>query len=262
MTEKERKELLFKQVECYAAIYELHDGTGFYKNSENEWCFSTKEVQNCKIDWDTEPVKRLSKTYFDIKQINFSGFVAGIKKMRFSADLLIKQMQDEWGNVKIWRENEEFKDVAVVYYANNHKRLVPVEYLTVLQEKKKQNDLERDVIPLMPDWQKQSSGFYSISQNKEFAVYIMPCFCGSQPEDLNAEAGLFIKSQFVNIDIEQLKRKFVWYLKEFMLDLPIMYEERIDGNYLFVRFNYGIEHRYTGFALLKSILKAICDKED
>lgn len=132
---KRKKALLFKHVECCAAIYELHDGTGFYKSTDNEWCFSSGEVQNCKIDWNNEPVKRLAKTYFVTKKINFSGFIVGIKKMRFSADLLIKEMHDEWGNVKIWRENEKFRDVAIVYYANNHKRLVPVEYVTVLKER-------------------------------------------------------------------------------------------------------------------------------
>ena len=39
-----------------------------------------------------------------------------------------KQNNNKSLDVKIWRENEEFRQVAIVYYANNRKRLVPVEY--------------------------------------------------------------------------------------------------------------------------------------
>ena len=260
MTEKEKKALLFKHVECCSAIYELHDGTGFYKNSENEWCCTSGETQNCKIDWKTEPVKRLPKTYFSIKKINFCGVVVGIKKMRFSADLLIKELHDEWGNVKIWREKEEFRDVAIVYYANNHKRLVPVESVKVLENNMKRNDFEELVAPHCSGWQRRNDGFYSVSPDQEFAGYIDTSFGNDLIESMKAEAGLVLKSK--TMDIEQLKRKFIWYLKEFMLDLPIMYEERVDGKYLFVRFNYNKEYNYTGFAILKSILEAICGKEE
>lgn len=243
-------------MECCAAIYELHDGTGFYKNADNEWCFSSGEAQNCKIDWKSEPVKWLSKTYFSIKKINFRGVVVGIKKVRFSADLLIKELHDEWGNVKIWRENEEFRYVAIVYYANNHKRLVSVESVKVLEDNMKRNNFEELVVPHCSGWQRRCDGFYSVSPDQKFAVYIDTRFGSDLTENMKAEAGLILKSK--NMDIGQLKSKFIWYLKEFMLDLPIMYEERVDGNYLFVHFDYIKEYNYTGFAILKTILETIC----
>ena len=53
----------------------------------------------------------------------------GIKSIRSSADIVIeKQNDNKFLDVKIWRENEEFRQVAIVYYANNRKRLVLIEY--------------------------------------------------------------------------------------------------------------------------------------
>ena len=85
-----------------------------------------------KINIKKDPLKRLSKKYLDLKKIQFSGFIVGIKSIRLSADILItNQTKYKWEEVKLWRENEKFIEVAIVYYANNRKRLVPVEYCEV-----------------------------------------------------------------------------------------------------------------------------------
>lgn len=119
---------LFKYVNCSAALYEIHNGVGFSRDEDGNWFCSTEENNHKKINWNKEPVKRLIKKYVSIKRINFSGFVVGIKSIRSSADIVIaKQNDNKFLDVKIWRENEEFRQVAIVYYANNRKRLVPVE---------------------------------------------------------------------------------------------------------------------------------------
>lgn len=123
------KEWLFKYVRCSAALYEIHNGVGFSRDEEGIWFFSTEYNNHKKINWNIDSIKRLSKKYVSIKKMNFSGFVVGIKSIRSSADLVIeKQNNNKSLDVKIWRENEEFRQVAIVYYANNRKRLVPVEY--------------------------------------------------------------------------------------------------------------------------------------
>ncbi len=122
-------DLLFKHVRCNIAIYELHDGIGFYRDSEGKWLYNDMRKSNQIIDWNLKTTIRIPKKYISIKKINFSGFVVGIKSIRCSADLVIaKQNDNKFLDVKIWRENEEFRQVAIVYYANNRKRLVPIEY--------------------------------------------------------------------------------------------------------------------------------------
>ena len=120
---------LFKYVSCSAALYEIHNGVGFSRDDKGIWYYNSENENLKKINLNKEPVKRLTKKYVSIKRINFSGFVVGIKSIRSSADLVIaKQNDNKFLDVKIWRENEEFRQVAIVYYANNRKRLVPIEY--------------------------------------------------------------------------------------------------------------------------------------
>ena len=124
-----KRDFLFKPVNCSAAIYEIHNGVGFSRDDKGSWYFNTECKNSQIIDWNKEPEKRLSKKYYLVKEIHFSGFVVGIKSIRFSADLVItKQNDNQFRDVKIWRENEELRQVAIVYYANNRKRLVPIEY--------------------------------------------------------------------------------------------------------------------------------------
>ena len=120
---------LFKYVSCSAALYEIHNGVGFSRDDKGIWYYNSENENNKKINWNKEPVKRLIKKYVSIKRINFSGFVVGIKSIRSSADIVIaKQNDNKFLDIKIWRKNEEFRQVAIVYYANNRKRLVPIEY--------------------------------------------------------------------------------------------------------------------------------------
>ena len=121
---------LFKYVSCSAALYEIHNGVGFSRDDKGIWYYNSENENHKKINWNKEPVKRLTKKYVSIKRINFSGFVVGIKSIRSSADIVIAKQNDNkfLDDVKIWRENEEFRQVAIVYYANNRKRLVPLEY--------------------------------------------------------------------------------------------------------------------------------------
>ena len=128
-----KNDFLFKHVKCSAALYEIHNGVGFCKDENGNWFFTSEENKLKKINWNNDPVKRLSKNYIVIKRIHFSGFIVGIKSIRSAADLVIeKQKDNEYLDVKIWRENEEFRQVAIVYYANNRKRLVPIEYCELL----------------------------------------------------------------------------------------------------------------------------------
>lgn len=130
---KMKNDFLFKHVKCSAALYEIHNGVGFCKDENGNWFFTSEENKLKKINWNNDPVKRLSKNYIVIKRIHFSGFIVGIKSIRSAADLVIeKQKDNEYLDVKIWRENEEFRQVAIVYYANNRKRLVPIEYCELL----------------------------------------------------------------------------------------------------------------------------------
>ena len=124
-----KREFLFKHVSCSAAIYEIHNGVGFYSDDKGIWYYKSENEHKKEMNWNKEPEKRLSKKYYLVKEIHFSGFVVGIKSIRFSADLVItKQNDNQFRDVKIWRENEELRQVAIVYYANNRKRLVPIEY--------------------------------------------------------------------------------------------------------------------------------------
>lgn len=130
---KMKNDFLFKHVICSAALYEIHNGVGFSRGENGDWFFTTEENTLKKINWNNDPVKRLSKNYIVIKRIHFSGFIVGIKSIRSAADLVIeKQKDNKYMDVKIWRENEEFRQVAIVYYANNRKRLVPLEYCEIL----------------------------------------------------------------------------------------------------------------------------------
>ena len=127
-----KKDILFRHVKCSAAIYEIHNGIGFCRGEKGTWYYTSGEEHLKKINFKKDPVKRLSKKYLDLKKIQFSGFIVGIKSIRLSADILItNQTKYKWEEVKLWRENEKFIEVAIVYYANNRKRLVPVEYCEV-----------------------------------------------------------------------------------------------------------------------------------
>ena len=109
----------------------------------------------------------------------------------------------------------------------------------------KMNILE--ILPELRDgWQARAdSGFYKFLKNPEFTLYIAPCKENSANAEFRAEIGLYSKSPFKNP--ERLKRKFSWYMAEFLLHPPISYEERDDGYYLFITDNANFRH-YLEFA--------------
>ena len=95
-------------------------------------------------------------------------------------------------------------------------------------------------------WQVQDNGnYHKPLEHGEFELYIAQCKENSVNNDFRAEIGLYSKSPFKNP--ERLKRRFAWYMAEFLLHPTISYEKRADGWYMFVTDSDNFKH-YVKFA--------------
>lgn len=126
------KDILFKKVQCTSFLKKVHDGKyisiiadeAIYLNSNTPEIEITSE---CCGDTD------FLKTYYEIKEKSFSGFVVGIKEITVTAWLMADTEYDYFGSesLRISRQSKEVVKCAIVYYGNNCKRYVPMDSIRV-----------------------------------------------------------------------------------------------------------------------------------
>lgn len=129
------KELLFKEVLCHSFLKKVNDGKfieickgevdeAIYKNSNDD---NFEVISECCGDMD------FLKTYYEIQDKVFKGFVVGIKEIVVSSYLVADTTSDWSGceHLRIYKcPNEKIK-CAIVYYQNNKKRYVPLEKMKI-----------------------------------------------------------------------------------------------------------------------------------
>ena len=91
-----------------------------YRNS-NDYDF--EKVSECCGDLD------FLKTYYEIKEKPFDGFLVGFKKVVATGYLVADTGYDfrSCEHLTIHKEPKDIYECAIVYFADNRKRLVPLE---------------------------------------------------------------------------------------------------------------------------------------
>ena len=100
-----------------------------------------------------------------------------------------------------------------------------------------------EILPELKDgWENRENGsFYKTAGCGEFDMYFSPC--ADNATSGNYEIGFYSKTPFK--EPVKLEKKFKWYMKEFMIELPVTCIERADGWYMFVTENNGFKFFFT-----------------
>jgi hypothetical protein len=131
MNREQVKELLFSKVHCTGYLKKVYDGKfieviegdvkeAVYRNSNDD---DFEEVSECCGDLD------FLKTYYEIKEKHFNGFLVGFKEIVATGYLVADTGYDfrSCEHLTIHKEPKDIYECAIVYFADNRKRLVPLE---------------------------------------------------------------------------------------------------------------------------------------
>jgi len=135
MNKEQAKELLFSKVHCTSYLKKIYDGNfievvegdvreAVYKNSNDN---NFEKVSECCGDLD------FLKTYYQINTKPFNGFLVGFKSIVATGYLVADTDYDfrDCDVLTIRKEPKEIYECAIVYFADNRKRLVPLDMLEV-----------------------------------------------------------------------------------------------------------------------------------
>ena len=133
MNKEQAKELLFSKVHCKGYLKKIYDGKfieiiegdvkeAVYKNSNDD---DFEKVSECCGDLD------FLKTYYEAKEKSFNGFLVGFKDVIATGYLVADTDYDFRGHeqLTIRKEPQDIYICAIVYFADNRKRLVPLDML-------------------------------------------------------------------------------------------------------------------------------------
>lgn len=125
------KDILFKKVKCSSFLKKVYDGKFILAThgdiDEATYCDSNTPgieiTSECCGDHD------FLKTYYEVKERTFTGFVVGIKDIVVTAWLVADINYDYVGSehLHIFKDADKIIKCAVVYYQNNKKSYVPLE---------------------------------------------------------------------------------------------------------------------------------------
>jgi len=120
-------EWLFKNVNCNGYLKRIYDGR-YIEKIDGE-CFYMVENEKFEIECEQCGELEFLKTYYKVTEKNFKGVVVGIKAIVMTGYLVVDTDYDYYDRevVKISKQAKDTCICAIVYFANNRKRLVPLE---------------------------------------------------------------------------------------------------------------------------------------
>lgn len=136
----------FRMVECSGYLQKINDGRFIIHNnvdgsvyadlnSQPDNSFKLDENNSCWMKEIGESCGDLEfiKTYYKFKENHFVGMCVGYKEVEVSAYLYVdwdSSTEQEY----VGKQTKDLVRCAVVYFANNRKRYVPLEYLKESEE--------------------------------------------------------------------------------------------------------------------------------
>ena len=125
-----KKNNLFNKVKCSGYLKRINDGKFIevYKGDVDEAIYRNSNDENFEITSEACGDTDFLKTYYEVKEKNFKGFVVGFKTIILTAYLVADTDYDFIGreHLRIYKEPKERIECAIVYYSNNRKRYVPL----------------------------------------------------------------------------------------------------------------------------------------
>lgn len=122
------KNLLFQKVKCKSYLRKIYDGRFIqtYKNDDNLLDCEYVDTNNPNLDIECECDGTLEflKTYYERKEKEFYGMLVGFKDIVATGYLIAET--DGYGTI-IRKQAKDIVRCAIVYYANNKKRYVPID---------------------------------------------------------------------------------------------------------------------------------------
>lgn len=140
---------MFQTVKCRAYMKKVNDGKCIIKLEPREtedglehYMYSdsnrkhvsgtgawTKEVEDCDGSLD------FLKNYYECVEKEFAGIVVGMKMVVVSAYLYVDTAYDQYHEwTYVGKEIHEQRKCALVYYGCNRSRLVPMDFMEVIEE--------------------------------------------------------------------------------------------------------------------------------
>ena len=128
-------DILFKKVKCNAYLKKVHDGK-FIDISQEDFEATYVDYGNLgKLYTVSECDGSLDflKTYYELIEKEFTGFVVGVKEVTATAYLVadIGYQYNGKEYIYVQKEPKDIYKCAIVYYGNNRKRYVPLENIKV-----------------------------------------------------------------------------------------------------------------------------------
>lgn len=131
--------MLFKKVKCKGYLKKINDGR-FIASFENEggtYDCTYMDTNNSDLNIECNYCGDLDflKTYYEPRDKVFSGIIVGFKNIVATGYLTVDTEYDFQGreHTKFGKQPKDVFHCAVVYYANNRKRYVPVEKIEEVQ---------------------------------------------------------------------------------------------------------------------------------
>jgi len=121
---------LFEMVKCNGYLNKAKDSIWIEILSEKDTPDNIPDFciwKNGKAE--DNDVEDIEKTYFELKEKVFNGFIVGYKDIIIKGILGASYEEPEYGRdyIRLYKEPKEIIKCAIVYYGNNRKRYVPVE---------------------------------------------------------------------------------------------------------------------------------------
>lgn len=141
------KDLLFKRCRCTAYLKKVWDGVCInrLKPSETESGYEEFAIEygNHDVSEDApkfspcEGAHDVEKTYYERRDLEFTGVCVGFKKIKAEGYLGVDVGYNGPSCSEyffIFKEPKTVIDCAIVYFANNQKRYVPLDAIEIMKE--------------------------------------------------------------------------------------------------------------------------------
>lgn len=140
------KELLFQRCRCTAYLKKVWDGACIQRLKPSETDSGREEFEleygNHVVPDDAprfspcEGAYDVEKTYYERRELEFTGVCVGLKKIKTEGYLGVDYCEPEYGKPfhKVFKEPKTQVECAIVYFANNQKRYVPLDAIEIMKE--------------------------------------------------------------------------------------------------------------------------------
>lgn len=129
------KPKLFQKVSCKGYLKKVYDGRFIetFKNEGETLDCTYVDTNNPDLDIECQYSGDLDflKTYYAYKEKQFTGMVVGFKDIVIDGYLTVENCETWSGRdcTKLGKQPKTVQTCAIVYYANNRKRYVPLNYI-------------------------------------------------------------------------------------------------------------------------------------